>query len=73
MGGAALLTGWLLLALAAGKHRGNRPAGAGARRPGVRGRRGADHTGAALNVGAALGPVLGGAAIDGGLGSRAPV
>nr|WP_107481180.1 hypothetical protein [Streptomyces sp. IMTB 2501] len=27
----------------------------------------------ALNVGAALGPVLGGAAIDGGLGYRAPV
>ncbi len=28
---------------------------------------------AALNVGAALGPVLGGAALDGGLGPRSPV
>jgi DHA1 family chloramphenicol resistance protein-like MFS transporter len=88
-GGAALLAGWVLLALAAGHTTttvllvpllGLLSFGVGSTlitralyeatdAPSL----GAALATSALNVGAALGPVLGGAAIDSGLGYRAPV
>ncbi|MGW3209922.1 Cmx/CmrA family chloramphenicol efflux MFS transporter [Streptomyces sp. NPDC001135] len=88
-GGSALLTGWLLLALAAGHTvaalllvplQGLLAFGVGATlitrvlyeatdAPSLAGA----FATSALNAGAALGPVLGGAAIGGGLGYRSPV
>ncbi|WP_369368303.1 Cmx/CmrA family chloramphenicol efflux MFS transporter [Streptomyces sp. CG4] len=88
-GGAALLIGWLLLALGAGNAvatlllvpvLGALAFGVGSTlitrvlyeavdAPSLAGA----FATSALNVGAALGPVLGGAALDGGLGYRAPV